>query len=159
MAHPLLRPWLTLAPLALAGPAAAAAVEEPRWVEYAQVTIRQRVIIRVPRVGPAPRPVGRTPMPAPIVYAEKKGPKCIAAASMAGAAVGNVDVVDLVLAGGSRVRAELDGDCAPLDFYSGFYLKPSADGMVCAGRDAIRVRTGARCEIKRFRSLVPKRKD
>jgi hypothetical protein len=76
---------------------------------------------------------------------------------MAGAAIGAVNVVDLVLQGGSRVRAQLDGDCAPLDFYSGFYLKGSPDGMVCAGRDSIQVRSGASCAIKRFRALKVKR--
>ena len=84
-------------------------------------------------------------------------PRRVAANAMAGAAIGAVNVVDLVMQGGARVRAQLDGDCAPLDFYSGFYLKGSPDGMVCAGRDSIRVRSGASCPIKRFRTLKVKR--
>ena len=76
---------------------------------------------------------------------------------MAGAAINAPTLVDLVLTGGSRVRAKLDGDCAPLDFYSGFYIRPSADGKVCSGRDSIRVRSGASCTIKQFRALTPKR--
>jgi len=150
-----LQSWLPLVLLALAAPSSVAGAQEV--VELAQLTIRQRVIIRVPRVGPAPLPIGRTPIAPPVVYRESKGPKCVAANTMAGAAIGAVNVVDLVLQGGARVRAQLDGDCAPLDFYSGFYLKGSPDGMVCAGRDAIRVRSGASCPIKRFRTLKVKR--
>jgi len=151
-----LRSWLALAPLALAAPAAAGG-EDASVVELTQLTIRQRVIIRVPRVGPPPLPVGRTPIAPPTAYTESKGPKCVASGTMAGAAIHADGEVDLVLQGGTRVRAQLDGDCAPLDFYSGFYLKGSPDGLVCAGRDAIRVRSGASCPIKRFRALKPKR--
>lgn len=151
-----LRSWLPLVPLALVGPAAVADAQD--GIALAQLTIRQRVIIRVPRVGPAPLPIGRaSAAPPPVAYAESKGPRCVAVATMAGAAISAVNVVDLVLGGGARVRAQLDGDCAPLDFYSGFYLKGSPDGMICAGRDAIRVRSGASCAIKRFRTLKVKR--
>ena len=65
--------------------------------------------------------------------------------------------IDLMLEGGDRLRAKLDNDCPPLDFYSGFYLKPTPDGMVCADRDAIRSRSGAACAIESFKQLVPKR--
>ena len=155
MIHRPLRSWLPLVPLAMAAPSSVADAQAA--VEMAQLTIRQRVIIRVPRVGPAPLPVGRTAIAPPVAYRESKGPKCVAANAMAGAAIGAVNVVDLVMQGGARVRAQLDGDCAPLDFYSGFYLKGSPDGMVCAGRDSIRVRSGASCPIKRFRTLKVKR--
>ena len=37
-----------------------------------------------------------------------------------------------------RVRAQLDSDCAGLDFYGGFYVEPR-DGAVCAKREEIRV--------------------
>jgi hypothetical protein len=148
-------PALPLALAAIAAPAAVA-VEEPR-VLVAQLTVRQRVVIRVPRIQPARLPVGRVSIAAPIVWKEGKGPKCIALSSMAGAAIDRPTLVDLVLTGGTRMRARLDGDCAPLDFYSGFYIRPSADGKVCARRDAIRVRSGASCTIKQFRVLTPQR--
>ena len=89
-------------------------------------------------------------------WIEKKGPQCIAVDQLAGAAVGG-DTVDLMLRGGNRVRARLDGDCPALDFYAGFYLKPSADGLVCAGRDSIRSRSGDSCTISGFKKLVQKR--
>jgi hypothetical protein len=147
--------------LAIAAPAADAQRVGVQDMDRAQVTIRERVIIRVPRMGPLPRAAGRTairPLPPPVVWQESKGPKCIATGGLAGAAIGpEGEAVDLVLTGGKRVRAELDGDCEPLDFYSGFYLRQAADGMVCAKRDPIRVRSGASCTIKRFRTLTPKR--
>jgi len=110
------------------------------------LTIHRRVMVRVPKVAPT----------TPIEWKEKKGPQCIAANQMAGAII-HADGADLVLIGGERVRVRLDGDCPALGFYSGFYLKPAADGMVCTGRDTIRSRAGDSCRIKGFKRLVPKR--
>lgn len=115
-------------------------------VFLAQLTIRQQLIIRVPsRVRPPADPVQ---------YKEKDGPKCIPASALAGAQISNYGV-DLLLKGGSRVRAKLARDCPPLDYYSGFYIRPGLDGRVCEDRDSIRVRSGGSCEIERFRKLVP----
>ena len=33
----------------------------------------------------------------------------------------------------------------------------TGDGKMCAGRDILHSRTGAKCEIDRFRELVPER--
>lgn len=139
--------------LALAAPAAAVADGDMR---RAQLTIRERIIIRVPRMTAPP---GRTSLPVttPMRWKETKGPKCIPAQGMAGAMVTSAKQVDLVLLGGKRVRAKLDGDCKPLDFYGGFYLRPAADGMICADRDAIKVRSGASCGIDEFKTLVARR--
>ncbi|WP_419809148.1 hypothetical protein [Sphingomonas sp.] len=141
--------------LSLIAPIAIAADAEPRGseVQVAQLTIRERIIIRVPRMPLPPPSAARSLLPRPIVWRERRGPKCIPAQGMAGALVSAPNQVDLVLVGGRRVRAKLDGDCRPLDFYSGFYVRPGGDGMICAGRDAIRVRSGAACEIDRFRAL------
>lgn len=139
-------------PVARAGMAAAPAAQAVRG----NIVIQQRVIVRVPRL-----PVGRTAIaagavpPPPIKWVEKRGDKCIAVDSLAGAAITRADSVDLVLSGGKRVRARLASNCPALDFYSGFYLKPAGDGMVCASRDAIRSRSGGACRIRSFRTLVP----
>lgn len=109
------------------------------------MSFHERIIVRVPRMaGPSPRPM---------VWKERRGPKCIAPADLAGAQVWEPGIVDLVLAGNRRVRARLDSGCEPLDFYSGFYLKPASDGQICAGRDAIRSRSGMSCQIDSFRLL------
>lgn len=149
-------PAIPVALIALAVPAAASAGDDLGRVQLAQLTIHERIIIRVPRMSPL-RPTGRTPMAPPARWKHRKGPKCIAAANLGGAMIGPSDTVDLVLSGGRRVRAKLDGDCGPLDFYSGFYLRPAGDGQVCAGRDVIRMRSGLSCTIKTFRTLYPAR--
>jgi hypothetical protein len=148
--------------LALAAPALAAAgdsIGSPGQLDgiaMAQVTIRQRVIIRLPRMGPARSVAGsaaRASIPAPVRYKEKKGPKCVAVAEMGGAMIVEPGAVDLVMNGGKRLRARLNDDCGPMDFYNGFYLRPAADGKVCAKRDVIRIRSGASCAIATFRTL------
>lgn len=138
---------LPLALLALAVPAFAHVGES--W-EATQVIVRQRAIVRVPRMAP-PAP------PKPIRWVEKKGPRCVPVGELAGALVTERNRLDLVLRGGTRVRAQLEDDCHGLDFYRGFYLKPAADGMVCADRDVVRSRSGAKCPIDGFRRLEPKR--
>ncbi|SEM82436.1 hypothetical protein SAMN05192583_1374 [Sphingomonas gellani] len=137
---------------ALAAPAAGQS-DGPGEVELAQMTIRERIIVRVPRMTARAAPA----LPTPMRWKEKGGPKCVVAGDLAGALVTEPDSVDLVLNGGERVRARLDGRCRSLDFYSGFYLKPSADGKVCADRDSLRLRSGASCGIAKFRTLKPER--
>jgi len=114
-------------------------------LRFAQVIVEQSLILRVPR---------RTP-PKPLKWKEKKGPKCVAMAGIAGAAVVADDAIDLVLRGGQRLRARFSSRCPALDYYSGFYILPTEDGMICADRDMIRTRAGGQCEIERFRRLLP----
>jgi hypothetical protein len=120
-------------------------------VEVTQMMIQQRIIIRVPAMNPPPPP------PRPIKWKEVKGPKCVALNQLAGAAIGPNSVVDLYLRGGTRLRAQLDDDCPALDYYSGFYISPPADGQVCQRRDMLHTRAGQQCRIERFRMLVPER--
>lgn len=110
----------------------------------AQMTIQQTLVVRVP---------SRTPQK-PLKWKEKKGPKCVTMATIAGAAVVADDAIDLALRGGQRMRAEFSSRCPALDYYSGFYILPTEDGRICAGRDVIRTRSGGQCEIRRFRKLV-----
>ncbi len=155
MIHPAIPATL----LALAGPAVAAMRNAPPsvpgldGVQIAQVSIHERIIIRVPRMSPMPARV----VAPPIHWKEHKGPKCVAVAEIAGAMLNKQGAVDLLMDDTTRLRARLDGDCKPLDYYSGFYLRPGADGMICKDRDAIRMRSGARCEIDGFKSLRPKK--
>ncbi|HET6534838.1 MAG TPA: hypothetical protein VFG41_01540 [Sphingomicrobium sp.] len=107
---------------------------------------QDEIILRVP--------VQPRPLPPHVEWVEKKGPKCVAAADIRHAMMSGSEI-DFILTGGHRVRAELDEDCAALDFYSVFYLQ-SQDDRLCAGRDAIHSRMGGSCTIERFRSLVAK---
>lgn len=116
---------------------------------HAQVTVRQRLIVRVP--PDAPRVSSSSPLFTR--WREGNGPRCIPMRSVAGATLLGENSVDLILTDHSRVRAHLERGCVALDFYRGFYVNGTADGMICADRDSIRSRMGGECEIERFRSL------
>ncbi len=152
MLHPAIPSTLLLLAAPALGAADAQRAPAPPTATITQMTIHERIIIRMPIARG--RPVDQA---SPIVWKEKHGPKCIGIAELGGALIAGPSAVDLVLTGGKRVRARLDGDCQPLDFYGGFYIKPGVDGQVCADRDSIRVRSGARCRIDDFKRLVAKR--
>jgi hypothetical protein len=128
--------------LVVAAPAASAADD---GVQLAQLIIRERLVVRVPA----------TRVPPMTKWKEKRAPKCMSAEGLAGAAVVEPDSIDMIARGGERFRVELASACPGIDFYQGFYLVPSPDRMICAGRDAIHARSGGKCQIKRFRKLVP----
>ncbi len=148
-------PAFPLLLLLMLTPAASAEVEQWDRVELAQLTIHQRIVIRIPRIL-GPRPEQRSEPPA-IRWTEKKGPKCVPMGAVEGAIITGGDSVDLIVADGTRLRAEFDDNCPALDFYSGLYIKGTIDGMVCADRDSIRARSGSVCRIDKFKRLVAKR--
>ena len=115
---------------------------DPRQVVQRMI-VRDEIIIHVPIAQR--RPPG-------LEWVEHKGPKCLPAAMIAGAAMAGQSSIDFVLRDRRRVRAKLDSDCAGLDFYGGFYVEPQ-DGAVCAKREEICSRAGSTCRIDRFRSL------
>lgn len=146
-----------LAPAALADQGRKPAPMSLDGTRMAQVRIQQHIVIRVPR----PDAIRRVSTPAaplpPIAWVERDADKCVQMNRLAGAAITRSDSVDLVLVGGKRVRAKLGKECPALDFYSGFYVRPTKDGMVCAKRDTFRSRAGGECRIKAFRTLIPEK--
>ena len=110
-----------------------------------RMIVRDELIIHVPIARRRP----------PIEWVERKGPKCLPAATIAGASMSGPASIDFVLRNRKRVRAELDSDCAGLDFYGGFYVEPE-DEAVCARREELRSRAGSSCRIERFRRLIPR---
>jgi hypothetical protein len=50
--------------------------------------------------------------------------------------------------------AELEKGCQARDFYSGFLVAKSSDGMICKERDKLRARSGATCEVNGFRQII-----
>ena len=131
--------------MALAAPEEAAA---PQPVRYAQLTVRQQIIVRMP-AGPQ----ASAALASPLEWKEGRGVKCIAASSVAGATAPARDSVDLVLRDRSRVRAKLENSCPALDYYRGFYITPNREGMICADKQSIRSRMGGECEIDAFKTL------
>ena len=138
---------LLAALLATAEPAPVPA--EPPETELAQLTIRERIIIRVPMR------VTRAAPPAPSAWRDRKAARCQPTEGVAAAAVIQAGSVDFIYRGGTRIRAELEQGCPSLDFDSGFYVTPTPDRRICAGRDPIRARAGGECQIRRFRAVAP----
>lgn len=133
--------------------------------EYYQLVLERQLIIRIPA-----RPstltnftTGETSgghqLPMPIVWRETKAPKCVPMRSLVGIQAVQRDSIDLITRENERLRAKLNRGCRALDFYSGFYLKKSKDGRLCADRDALHARSGAECEVEKFRLMVPIRQE
>lgn len=122
-------------------------------VQWAQLTIEQRVIIRVPmaRKGKVP---ARITKKAADAWDEKKGPRCVALRSIRAAAIVVRNGVDLILADQHRYRARLEKGCDAAAFYSGFYVEPDEDGSLCSGRDELQARGGTSCAIDSFKRLI-----
>jgi hypothetical protein len=127
---------------------AADAASSGEGEQYAQVTVRQQVIVRMPARGRVDQSAAH------VQWREARGPRCVQARAVVGATALGEGSVDLVLRDNSRVRARLDRGCPGLDFYQGFYVNGTEDGLICADRDSIRSRMGGQCEIDRFSTLT-----
>lgn len=140
-------------------------------VEMAQMTIEQRIIIRMPMLRRKDAPKGKDafkggrgehfggPLPPPhsddVEWRERKGPKCVPVKMFAGATQVSERNVDFLMRDRTRMRARLGRDCQAADLYAGFYVKRQPDGELCADRDSLLARSGASCEIESFKRLVP----
>lgn len=124
----------------------------------AQVRIEQHIIWRIaPMPGPARESLTaiapKTPSAPRLV--ERKMGDCVPMAWIAGGRPQSGSRLLLFLRDRRLVAANLEKACSARDFYSGFYVdKPNPDGRLCADRDRILARSGARCEISSFRLLV-----
>jgi hypothetical protein len=127
--------------------------EPPDWARAIELFQQQHVTIHVPRVTMTTTIIMRSPVPVPMV--EKKADDCVKLDRIAGYSVNRRDSIDLLLSDGKLLRVKLGDDCPALGFYSGFYVKPTKDKKLCAGRDNLRSRSGRSCSVENFRSLVP----
>jgi len=134
--------------------------------ELAQVTIEQRVIIRIPIVQTRmPRPntareqeaaaAAAAPEPPPQAVREVAGPRCLPLARIRGAIINRNSDVVMVTFRSNQFRTHFGRACRAIDFYAGFYIEPAEDGALCAGRDELHARNGSSCAIERFSRLVP----
>jgi hypothetical protein len=111
----------------------------------------QRVIIRIP---PKSTPVGSR-RSEPAKYKEEKIGKCLLMDRLVGSRPGPKETLEILTRDGNVIRAYLGDGCLAREFYAGAYVERSADGKLCIDRDLLHARTGAQCEIDKFRLLVP----
>ena len=126
--------------------------------EAGQVRIEQHIIWRItPMPGPTRESMMAIAPTAPSAprMIERKMSDCVPMSWIAGGQPQGGSRLLLFLRDRRLVAANLEKACSARDFYSGFYVdKPNPDGRLCADRDRILSRNGARCQISSFRLLV-----
>lgn len=124
-----------------------------------QVSIEQRLIIRIAPQAPAPQRSGIVAdLPRRAISAkleEKSMGKCVPVAGIAGVQIAQDNKLVLYMRDTRIISAGLDKGCTARDFYSGFYVARTGDGMMCSGRDKLQSRNGANCKLGKLKQLVP----
>ena len=139
-----------IAGLLVSPPHAFAQGTPPSQTQMAQMVIERRVVIRV-----TPHEERAQMRPNFRDWREKAAPRCLYVNNVVGVLITKADSIDIVLRGRQAMRARLERGCSSIDFYSGFYFKPTPDGRLCEDRDMIYSRAGGACTIDRYRRLVP----
>ena len=120
-----------------------------------QVRLKQRVFIRIAPRGIAARRNMLAELPVRTRrYKERKAERCVNVKRIAGVETGNGNRLLLFLEDAEIMSVSLEKACRARDFYSGFYLDQNKDGKMCAERDVLQSRNGARCDIERIMELV-----
>ena len=122
-----------------------------------QVRIEQHVIIRLVPTSPSVRREVVSPIlnaDGPARYKEKKIGRCVPIEDIVGVAPTRPNRLLLFMRDHRLLSVALDRACDADAFYLGAYVESSADGRLCTGRDMLRSRTGATCQISRISRLV-----
>jgi hypothetical protein len=126
-------------------------------MNFYQVRIDQRVIVRLPsQQAVAGASALRNTSAAVVKYKEQKIGNCLWIEKLAGSRVGTKQSLELLTRDGVIIRAYLGDGCLAREFYAGAYMERPADGKLCVDRDLLHARTGAKCEVDKFRLLVPR---
>ena len=134
----------------LAVPSAAPPTADPPH----QVRIEQHMTIRISPGMPPDVILDMREDVANPRYVERGMSRCVALGGIAAVQGGEANRLILFMRDQKIVSATLEKACDPRDFYSGFYLTPQPDGMLCANRDTLQSRSGAHCRVRRLRALV-----
>lgn len=126
---------------------------EDNWF---QVRVEQRIIIRVPRHTAIAAGLGgrNNAKLSAVRYKEQKVGKCVMMNRLIGSRPGTKNSLDLMTREGAMIRAYLGDGCLAREFYAGAYMERPVDGKLCIDRDLLHARTGAKCEVDKFRLLV-----
>ena len=119
-----------------------------------QLRVEQRVIVRFPN-QPVTVSTGRGDNRKSVIYNEEKIGKCLLMDRLIASRPGPKNTLELVTRERQLIRAYLGDGCLAREFYAGAYVERSKDGKLCVDRDLMHARTGAKCEIDKFRLLVP----
>lgn len=87
-------------------------------------------------------------------YKERKAERCVQVEQIMGVETGSGNRLLLFLEEAEIMSVSLEKACRARDFYSGFYVDQNEDGKLCAERDTLQSRNGARCDIERIMELV-----
>lgn len=123
-----------------------------------QVRIERRVVIRVTSRSRNRQHQALAELPAEELddrYKEKRVGKCLPIKSVVAVKVAQNNRLLLFTRDDRIISAKLEKSCRARDFYSGFYVEKSDDGMICAERDVLHSRAGVNCEMTKLRRLVP----
>ena len=124
-----------------------------------QVRIEQRIIIRISPARPtATRNDLLAALPqgvSPARFEQRRMGRCIPIGAIAGVRADPGNRLILYMRDRQMVSATLEKACRAADFYSGFYVERNGDGQICAGRDTVQARNGAKCEVSALHRLVP----
>ncbi|MBS1239595.1 MAG: hypothetical protein H6R45_301 [Proteobacteria bacterium] len=126
--------------------------------ESAQVRIEQSVTIRITPRAPRSEADLLAQLPkgarASAHIEERKIGSCLYADGIVGVQTGQDNNLLFFMRDRRIISVALEKACSARDFYSGFYIERQNDGQLCAKRDKIHSRAGAKCELKQFRQLV-----
>ena len=125
--------------------------------DFDQVRVDQRIIVRLPSTAAVPAMVGaQRQSVSKVKYKEQKIGKCLWVNKLGGSRPGPNRTLDLITREGVLIRAYLGDGCLAREFYAGAYMERSQDGKLCVDRDLLHARTGAKCEVDKFRLLIPR---
>ena len=121
-----------------------------------QVRIEQHFSIRISPGGPMMPPDMMDDLmdERPERFEERAMGKCFASGAIAGVQSAQGNRLLLFMRDQHIISAVLEKACRARDFYSGFYIERSPDGMICVGRDRLQARSGMSCRIARLRALL-----
>lgn len=128
-----------------------------RSSDQQQVRIEQRLTIRITPRAPELRPNMLADLPTngiPSNLVERRMGRCLPVSGIAGVQMGGDSKLILFMRDQRIVSATLEKTCRSRDFYSGFYMARSDDGMLCTHRDTLQSRAGANCQLTALKQLV-----
>lgn len=122
---------------------------------FGQIRLQRRVFIRISPRGISNRRNMLAQLPVRTRrYKERKSERCVPIGQIAGVETGHGNRLLLFLEDAEIMSVSLEKACRAKDFYSGFYVDQTDDGKMCAKRDILQSRNGARCDIERIMELV-----